>query len=79
MTDYCNDYGSNPLCRKEVDSRYTMDFSDVMPGERILWCSYCGPKAAAIDRELKERCNDPMFVDKLRSLVESAEKENERH
>ena len=48
---YCNDYGDNPCCLKEVDERYTMKFDDI--GEPpVYWCAHCGPIAHAMEAKL---------------------------
>jgi hypothetical protein len=47
----CHDFGDNPLCKGEVDERYTMRFDDL--GEPpIKWCSHCGPEAQEIQAAL---------------------------
>lgn len=70
---YCNDYGDLPGCLGVPDERYTMRFDDI--GEQpILWCAYCGPRAAALALILDAALtvNGPDFQTAFEALLKSA-------
>lgn len=72
---FCNDFGDPgvPDCLKDVDPRYTMDFTGVEPGAFIYWCSRCGPRAHQMGALLNAHVA-ANGVEEFAALVEDAER-----
>ena len=77
--NYCNDYGDAPDCLKDIDPKYTMDFTNINKGY-IYWCTKCGTKAQIISGLLTEAMNTQKgFTEKFRELVDKAHETQTKH
>jgi hypothetical protein len=69
----CKDYGDRPGCLGTPDEQWTMRFDD-LGEEPILWCSYCGPKAHALNAIVLQALHDETItLDDMRAAIDDAE------
>lgn len=68
-TNICQDFG-RPGCLTIPDERFTMRFDDIgMPP--ILFCSYCGAEAKAINAIIQQAFVDrPEFAEDFKKAIE---------
>jgi hypothetical protein len=65
--------GGEPAgCLREADPAYDMDFTDVKPGAILHWCTFCGPREAAMGAAFaKFVSSSPENFQKARDAIEA--------
>jgi len=61
-------------CLGYADDRFTMDFDDVVPGEKLYWCENCGPRAHAMVELIHKAIeNRPGFEEEFVAAMDAVE------
>lgn len=78
MTTYCHNYGERIGCLGTPDPRYTMDFTDTVPGEYVYWCAFCGPDEHRMKEMLEKILSTPEGLAHAEKLIKEQEEENRK-
>ncbi len=73
IEEVCRNFGQRTGCLEKPDPEFTMRFDDIGKPP-VLWCTFCGPEAHAIDGALVKALatRGPKFAEKMREVVDKA-------